>query len=69
MMPEYPIRHVKVRATTRIVQRDDRYRCPYCDRPYGTIPGIGSHLISHHAGEPIPTENEMRLLQLEHERR
>lgn len=32
--------------------------CPYCQRQYETVTGLGGHLIKNHPGEVIPTVNQ-----------
>ena len=50
---------VNVRASTRIVYKEERYECPYCKRRYGTLPGIAGHLVRYHIGQRIPSEYDL----------
>jgi len=45
---------VSVRATTRVVYKEQRFACPYCKKLYGTLPGVAGHLVNHHRGNRIP---------------
>ena len=37
--------------------------CPYCKVHYGSLAGLGQHLLRKHAGEKIPSRGSYELNQ------
>jgi len=63
-LPEWmiePVKVVNVRASTRVVYKEERFKCPYCKKLYGTIPGVAGHLVNYHAGEKIPRMRDLMI--------
>lgn len=46
-----------------VVARIATHVCPYCNLHYGSLAGLGQHLLRKHEGERIPSPSSYELTE------